>query len=1086
MSVSLPFSLTCDTESLKKSMLVEASAGTGKTYNIQNLFIRYLVELDIPLENILLVTFTEAAAAELLERIRRILMELSACVENPDFCDLNAQAVQLLMHFDSLNISRKEVSRCVIQALQNFDDAQIFTIHGFCSRVLKDSAFETGALFGAELCTSEETIIHSILLDYFRIHFYNMSPANLEEACESLNLKNIMDTAKKLYLKEDWRVVFNNKTSMVLNFSVPPVLPDGLDFVERESILATYHLVAQLRTKKLSDNYMTFDDLLNIVHRVLCKEGAQNSALLERLRAQCKVMIIDEFQDTDPIQYDIFHVIESPENPLVMVGDPKQSIYAFRNGDIFTYFTAKKDLLARNGAIYSLADNFRSSAPLIDAVNHFWTSVQHPFACEPEQIPFQCVNAGNASLQTPLQHPFGVLYCDTPSIYEVCAQKILEMIQNYNLSPQNFCILTTSWGNAMLACDALRKYNLPVIYKKTPSLFDSAEARDLDNVLQAIWNPGRINLVLNALLTSYCSFRIQDIFRIQNDPKSSEFLEIQARFQTLRDTWIEKGFQAMYVQLIELFDLRTQIAQSPNASRAMTNILQLMELLVSQVKIKDYTPEQLMRVLHDWVTGKALGDKTYEIYLESDAPAIEVTTIFQSKGLEYDYVFLPDLEKLSVRTQSYPETFHRPTESGAFERIFAMKKSDYSAEIHFESFQEFLRLLYVGMTRAKFGCYLCLGRQNVSSKTVKLSVSGWFFSYRDKSASLNVKRENYAHPGQHMSSDEIEAYLEEQGWLVPLPEKLEPYRVPSTSELGVRALPLIHWDHAWKIQSYSYLAPAHFSDSGLNAWALESREESDEPENWGATPLATVDIPPIYRFPSGNKTGLAWHEMMEVFDYTQPLDLDAIRRILNAHGIFTQDTDYPEQVLNMLQTLLHIPLGPERVCLHEIPLAQRITEMEFYLKINTHFSMTRFKDILKRYLRSIQQDERSVDALTESDLRGYMKGLIDLLFEYRQKIYIVDWKSNQLDANPRNFEPEKLVVPIIQNYYYMQYLIYTVALFRYLKHRTRITDNSILYDTYFGGILYIFMRGVTTETSNGVFYQKPDLAIISELEALFI
>ncbi|MCJ7596393.1 MAG: UvrD-helicase domain-containing protein, partial [Desulfobacterales bacterium] len=742
---------------LEGTNLIEASAGTGKTYAIAGLFLRLVLEKDLPVGRILVVTFTQAATQELRERIRTKLREAvkafsSGASEDPF---LNAW------------VRRQGDARGAIarfkEALRAFDEAAIFTIHGFCRRMLHENAFESGSLFDTELVAEQEEVEREVIEDFWRRHFYDASPLFVNYGMKNKVNPDSFATllargSKQAYLKitprfepvdpspyenayigrfdavrrawasakRDIGQILNDHEGLhkgkydrakipgwmelmdgfletggndpflfkgfekftrghlaesIKKGHTPPVHPffdlcEKLRDSQRELEAVYTHRVVELQARLFSDvkgelarrraekNVQTFDDLLMKLHGAL--EGEGGEALSRAVRLKFKAALIDEFQDTDPVQYAIFRkIFGNREAALFFIGDPKQAIYGFRGADIFAYVEASKEVASR----YTLRENWRSNPALIAAINALFANRENPFLYreigfepsvpaagkEPESLR---VDEGPAS-------PFQVWTMDAgkwaepgKAITKGLARRLIPRAVASEIS--RLLVLSkkgrASWGQrplregdmavlvrrnaeAILMQKALSELHIPSVLYSTENLFDSHEAMETERVLAAMVEPGREGLLRAAMTTDMTGVKGEELDALMADDAGWERWLV--KFKAYHELWQERGFIKMVRTYLTKEGVLTRLISLPDGERRNTNILHLMEVLHRVSVEKKLDMAGLLKWLTEQRGSESAGQAEHQLRLESDENAVRLVTVHKSKGLEYPVVFCP-------------------------------------------------------------------------------------------------------------------------------------------------------------------------------------------------------------------------------------------------------------------------------------------------------------------------------------------------------------------------------------------------------------------------------------------------------------
>ncbi len=710
--------------------LIDASAGTGKTYTICGLVLRLLLEKNLTIEQILVVTYTEAATEDLRDRIRQKLRQALDAINTPPSDD------EFLREYLANPADYPEAALRLSEALRSFDRAAIFTIHGFCQRMLLENSFESNILFDTELITDDSHIIKEISEDFWRQNFSHSSHLFSQYAVEKLPpdalqdflkpfiphpfLKFIPDiefasgcnhlsdieieynetyitvcqewTAARLevshdllqsqalnrnkYKKASMPVIISEMDNMAAACLPSPHLFDkflqltssritsGTKTKETPNILPFYvfceNLVLarnklharydrcllalkkrlldsfrhELTLRKARDNVFSFDDLLQRLHKAL--SGIEGSSFARTLAQKYPAALIDEFQDTDPLQFHIFKTIYNEHSLLFLIGDPKQAIYSFRGADIFTYMDAASSSPL---AHHTLGVNHRSTPELVKAVNTIFSRTKNTFIFD--AISFHPVSA--AQKQNPeyltidgqQEEPFILWYLDrvsasgndTPSSHqknpgisksaarnriisqvaaEVCrllnlASENRACINDRKLLPGDIAILVRKNDEARKMQQALTELSVPSVLHSGDDLFASEEAREMSLLLSAIVKPSNLRRVKTALLTRFIGLQANVIALLQaNTPESEKIIEHWlTKCKTYHELWTRYGFIQMFWSVMRENQVRQRVLTSENGERSLTNILHLAEILHQEAVKQGLNMTTLLGYLHD-------------------------------------------------------------------------------------------------------------------------------------------------------------------------------------------------------------------------------------------------------------------------------------------------------------------------------------------------------------------------------------------------------------------------------------------------------------------------------------------------------
>ena len=1226
---------------LAGTSLVEASAGTGKTHTITTLFLRLIVEKGLSVSQIVVVTFTEAATAELRGRIRRRLRQALEAFEDPSRAsddDLRAIATR---------VADRDEGRCRVEAaLRELDLAAVSTIHAFCLRALQERAFESGARFGLELTPDTSELAREIAEDYWSSRMVPMAPDLHRIARKALDLKTtrtlvdafsrrapdvpILPIAPPAGVEETlrpalakafaaarttWRAHGKRVRTLLLgakkelsqakdgyieanvtrwcdeldalfatetpSFSLPGAVrmlsrrtledrafkkkspPDHAFFAEAEAladiaeragvdlVLGLKHELAgyvrrEMAARKAARGVQGFDDLLMSLDRALVGDGGERGEALARaLRGQYKAALIDEFQDTDPVQFRIFRrVFHDERTPLLFVGDPKQSIYAFRGADVFSYFQAAKDAA---GAPYTLDTNRRSDPSLVRAVNTIFERADKPFVFD--EIEFHPVKAHAESDRLTLAggkdgpdgkegKPFEILFLprgpgqDSPHnkgalgklVPGLVAAEIVRFlasgarIEGRPVRAGDVAVLTRTNKQARAVQDALRALEVPTVLESEASVFESLECGELEQVLRAVLEPTRTGVLRSALGTSIVGLSAEAIVALEAD--ESGWQAWSERFRAIQEVWASRGFMTAYRGLLRDLGVEPRLLSYVDGERRVTNLLHLGDLLHSASRRERRGLSGLVRWLgamrsapHE--TGLLEGEAA-ELRLESDARAVKLLTIHKSKGLEFPIVYCPYLWDAAVRPKANEKClpFHDANDDHRPKLHLAPKTApDAVAAAEREDQAEVQRLLYVALTRAKHRCSIVWGAVNHADASClaytlhskRASASWKDVSDRDLRADLRVLEE--ASKGAVGVRD-----LDLNGASPP------PYRDGDEREGG--ELRARHYDRAidrwWRIGSFSAMTSGAHSSVGAPEAEGRDRDEIEEvaieasaPEaerrgrdevgdhaasegrgegsasSGGALPERVL----LHDFPRGTKAGTMLHAVLEDHDFTDrdPVAHERlVREKLAAFGY--GDKGLEPALAAAIDAMLDTPLGIG-ARLRDIPRARRIDELEFLLPVTQEprtqvtakaiaaaFAKHRTDAVPRAYV------DEQLAKLGFLPLRGFLRGFIDLVFEHEGRFYVVDYKSNHLGVTASDYASARLAPAMSHANYFLQYHLYTLAVHRWLERRMRGYD----YDRAFGGVLYLFARGMhpSHPAGTGIFFDRPTRAMVEALSEM--
>ncbi|SEM21960.1 DNA helicase/exodeoxyribonuclease V, beta subunit [Pseudoxanthomonas sp. GM95] len=1226
---------------LTGTRLIEASAGTGKTFTLATLVTRLVVEQRLRIGQILAVTFTEAATQELRKRIRERLIlaatvvpvapvgaasaamglagdvaDGSAPQDQPDLeessslkqlpqeqappdeaPDLALSRAIIAAHLDATGESAQSVQRRLQQAADEIDLAAIFTIHGFCARVLREHALESGQTFAPpELLASDRELRDELAADLWRVHaaepgdaqallgLWKEGPQALSrdlsklfapprllpaptprdagddpEAALHTAARALAETfaahgetfladllaaveAKVLHggsykaswLQPLWMELHHwcaaQRWSAPLSPRLAALTADALQAKtsvkhagrtptsplcevialyltaladvqvarEAERVRLLHRIRDDARTRlallKQQRRVQTYDDLIDGVANAL--EGPHATALVQRLRAQYAIALVDEFQDTDPRQWSIFHTVFGDAEvtralalppALFLIGDPKQAIYGFRGGDVQTYLAAAS--LAEPAP--PLDRNFRSRPSVLSAIEALYTQAGEGAFIE-AGIHFHHVAPGTQRVDAdylrdgapapaltlwqapapPLddkgkQKPWSAGDSRTLAT-AACVQAIHAVLTDARagralrngkpIQPGDIAVLVRKHGEATRIQQALAAVGIPAVAAGKQSLFATPEAHELLTLLLALLHTADDGRLRAALATVLLGVDASGIAALEADGDAHRAWQLQAL------DWRERVQRGGPLALVS--DLCAAQAERLlgllDGERRLTNYLQLGELL-QHAQARALGLHGLVDWLGQQINEADSDDEAQLLRLESDARRVQIVTLHKSKGLEYPLVFLPFVgiggkapdpgNACVVQDAARTRVLHwklQPDTSGwtaaRAQWIDAQRAED-------------ARLLYVGLTRAEHALWIATGHFYNAKQTALASMV----------EDLDTLA---AQPGIVV---EAGAMPTQPAWLSP-----EAEAAPSQARSVARTL-----SHDWWVYSFTQLANADSgAESAASTTTLAAAGGNDEPagEADADAPQPTEVFDPRF---AGNRFGVVMHDALERSDFAlwrhwqagdaaPPAEVPVIESALRAGGYAADEL---EDGLTVLTTLIGQTLTvalPEGVRLCDVPEQDRRPEIEFQFALQP----TAVEALLRLlHAHGVVRERHSFGLRRE--LEGLMTGLIDLTYCHNGRWYVLDYKSNRLPA----YDGAALQRAMAHSEYDLQALIYTLALHRWL--RFRLPDYDYARD--FGGIRYLFCRGLdaTREASPGVHAQAFAPELIDALDALF-
>ena len=1027
--------------------LVEASAGTGKTYSIALLFLRWILSerYNGKIDSVVVVTFTKYATAELKERILHFLETALGFLSGKECGDEQIRAV-----CREIRQERKEsVVENLKSAINSFDTASIFTIHGFCRKLILENAFEIGSRFTLDL-VEDPDVSRETSTEFFRkVLAKNSDREFLNAARKELSVKNFENLLKK---------AGNSAASgITIDESRFP------DPVSREKLAAVYRdflekapEIAEENRKKSGKT--TYDDLISVIAGIFC-DLSMAQKLKNSMKERYGLVMIDEFQDTDPLQYSIFKELFCGGNHVVFfIGDPKQSIYSFRNADIFSYLKAAGTVDKK----YFMEKNFRSTAAAVKAVNSIFKGIGFGIKdiayqkIEPkEEAPNRLAIRKNSQL---VPSP-GMLVYEIESDDEIISN-IKERVRNmlrpdsdYSLcgnavKPSDIAVLVKTNRFAAQIFSALKEENFPVSLEtdsgKGGSIFASSEAQAVLKLIKAAETRGFAEF--RALLTTF--FYNKNIGWIAVNEE--EIRKLHEEFSDSFSDWDKRGFFAVFSKFVEKADILSEIAAE--GAETLPKIRYLAELInnfetssgFSRLNTAEWFEEKLS------FPQNAADDEMPETE-ENAGDAIKIMTLHKSKGLEFNIVLFafnsggsgewiaqhgPDYQK-ELRLVKYTSRDH------------SVKGDDESEET---------REFYVGVTRAKYLTVYYLPKETYDGTINKkfkelLRNKVDFVKYLPKTENSGEKTDGKP-PFQF--EDPLQKYRNLQ--------------IRPPEEAGRTLKP------DWAVSSYSGIISGNRSGDGYLNEKFDEIAEDYAPSSVSTYTAREKEVSKMALFPRGTGAGLALHSIFEKIDFRSVDNSEIIREILKKEMNFEENEleNMVGIVGECVRNVTNAPMFGGRA-LKDAENCDKSAEMEFFLKIKENVKKGVISGIIKENFYNGNFDEDSV-------MKGFMTGSIDLALKIDGKYYIVDWKSNFLGECFEDYNAEKINEEMKKHCYFLQYMIYSAAFDKYMTE----ADPSYSYEKNFGGIRYVFLRGVKAESGDyGIFYDRPPESLLRDFQKLF-
>ena len=1173
-------------------MLVEASAGTGKTYAITNLYLRYLLD-GYAVKSILVVTYTNAATDELRGRIRKRIGEAIAFLERGAGEGSDAFFVCWRQRLAD-EADRKQALRQLQLALHSLDEAAIYTIHAFCQRMLSEQAFQSCQPFELEMISDDSPLWQEALKDWWR---RRIAPADAEvlplllDAVGSLDgwiklhkplrrsgvvlkpdaaqdvaallaglpaLRAQFMQLKQIFLQQRQAIeavlqspaMMRRKHVYKLDF-LPQLMailaayadaptwldyPAELDALRQSALLANckksgdaqtlmHPFFAQIESAldalrafraalkpallhdadafarrqvdaaKAARGQLAFDDQL----RMLATAVEESPQLAATIGSRFPVAMIDEFQDTDALQYTIFHTIYGggEARSLLMIGDPKQAIYSFRGGDIFTYMRAKADADRH----YTLDTNWRSTEAVVRVVNGMFCHRPTPFLYD--AIPFTPVRASvdvQAQLQihgelqpamTLWQLPLGakgkpMSQADMlPRLHARTADEIARLLGQQSsqgdadpapvmlgdapLQAGDIAVLVRRHREAIGLRDALAQRGIAAVIGGGASVFESDEAAGLLMILEAVLACRNSELLRRALASPLWGHDYRAIHAIIDDEQCwNGWCE---QMTALQRVWLRRGFMAMFQQLFRLFyddELRCndQRIAPAGIERRLTNLLHLGELL-QQAERRVSGAEALLQWFQHQIHDEQGRVEESELRLESDRNLVRIVTIHAAKGLEYPVLFLPYLSICKPRDAAGLLPYF-DAQQGVHTLALDADAQQYCRSEK-ERLAEDVRLLYVALTRACSKIYLAWGA--VGNSTGK-SALDWLLAPAQNAADLShstpaafgEKNTALDRQGEHLA--QLAAALGDDLQLELLSDALADEGDVGRAEVC----------EAGEGRDAADYQAVHFDGTIAEDWRISSFTAltRDVHQQFPIAQVACSDE--IFNFPAGSRIGTFLHQLLESLDFRGDIAAHTDRFVQRHGGRFGIDGAQSELIQQWMTQVVRCPLNASGFALRDLDMQHRLNELDFDLSV-AQLDVERLNRLLA------QAAGKPLPPLTAANSRGFLTGVIDLVFERDGRFYLADYKSNRLGFHLDDYAPPLLTRAVYERRYDLQYLLYVLALHRYL--RLRLPDYD--YERHFGGVYYLFLRAMRPAHGDrfGIYFTRPDGALIAQLDAAF-
>jgi exodeoxyribonuclease V beta subunit len=1115
--------------------LLEASAGTGKTYAIAGLAARYVAE-GTPLEQLLVVTFTRAATGELRERVRDRLVRTVDGLHRFMVSGTVDERDEVLLALTEGDLAEVRARRDrLAAAVAAFDAATIDTTHGFCLHVLAGLGVSGDVDLRARLVEDVTDLVEEVVDDLYVQKYWSGRTAPLFSRAEAIKIAE-----KVLY----------NPGVLVL----PEVAPGDDPSLVRARLAAA--VARETARRKRAAGILTYDDLLTRLRDTLL-DPERGPAARRKLRDRYRVVLVDEFQDTDIVQWEILsRAFRAPGSTLVLIGDPKQSIYAFRGADVYSYLAAASAAASR----HTLAVNWRSDAGLLRAFDAVFGGSQ----LGDTGIVYRDVSAAPPHAEARLEgapHPAALRirflnrdlvvttgrgFASAPparkAIATDLAADIVELLSSgaelisrradgteigrEPVRPADVAVLVRTAINAGEVQAELQRAGVPCVIAGAGSVFDSAAAQHWVRLLEAVEAPTRRDKAAAAALTPFFGWDADEVAATTEQ----EWEELHYTLHRWSSLLRRRGAAALLEDVSARQRVPERVLAHDGGERLLTDIRHIGQLLHQESVSETLGSAALLGWLRRRINERLAenDDPDRSIRLESDAESVQILTIHRSKGLEFPIVYCPFVWDYWEFKSEIP-VFHdeardlaRCVDVGVDEQLLRLHSDRETSELRGED----LRLLYVALTRARHQVVLWWagsdgGRNAAFNRLVLAPCPGGV-----------VPDKGVRTPDDREARIRLESLAARAGGDIGV-ETAEPNRQARWRGHGESAPHLEAatfdrtLDTAWRRSSFSSITAGAYAEHVWSEPASDAISDEQVPGPDGAAGragdveagegetgegpglLGLGSVLPLSSMPGNVDVGTVIHKVLEMIDFTSPdLDRELLEAIVTETQLRQVDLGDPETVAVGIRAALECPLGPlvPEVRLLDIGVRDRVDEMSFELplvggdRVTGHLSLGAIADTLRSHLppgdRLAPYADRLGDAALQRELRGFLTGSLDLVFRVGfgedARFFVADYKTNRLGPEggpltPWNYRPEALQTEMLHAHYPLQGLLYAVALHRYLRWRVPAYSP----ERHLGGVLYLFLRGMNPhaptfgDDRSGVWSWKPPAGLIEAISNLF-
>jgi exodeoxyribonuclease V beta subunit len=1089
-----PTPIDLASEKLLNGLVIEASAGTGKTYSVAALVAREIaLREDLRIGNILITTFTRNAAGELRDRVRRRMVQIADQLEGNAPDENDAISVALSKKDDS----QSDIIRRLRRAVVEFDTATISTIHAVCNKIL--------GLAGLSTMQNEG-----------------------EDATNQLVLEAVNDALVESGVHG--RIIAEGKESKLVSLVRAKLAsPRAQLWVERDGRtpeeLAIYDELIQLvndavhRVQVKSAHSPSYNDLLRRASEVVT--SGKYPAVVQAFKERFALAFVDEAQDTDALQWELFTTTFDSENDgdddraLITVGDPKQAIYGFRGADVAAY------VAHRNGKpMRTLVQNQRSDEYLIDGLNAlfdgqiFGPEIAYMKVSTPERhagsairgtLPMVLIDVGNITNQGGLSHPAARRVLEILSDCKLPANSKESSETMRDVRPEDICVLVGKKAVGRNIERELRRLGVPAVSNGTESVMKSHIAIAIRSLLEAMERVSDVGRTRLAIATPFFGFTLTDPEILDDEMLATWQEQIALWANILR----RSGVAALGSAILRDASVARQLTANSEAERNLADFAHVMDLLHEYSKGRPCNATHLLEILGRLESIEEMSEVVSR-RVESDSAAVQIMTVHSAKGLQFPIVVVADLWKANDGTSRNAPVYTRVDSFGVRTRVIdvgwaiGLVDPSTTASIKAADDEEDRRLLYVALTRAEHH----LSVLYTSGVGTKAGLTPSIFDL-----CTNVEK-----------AVQLVDKVERRG--VDALAKAQRYRASSESsqaqlELANAPASVVQ---SYRRTSFTGITKRQEAREGNSKVAGFIGEESGQDESLidmsllgvGAHQYAANDVPaglpegvdmPLARVPGGTYFGRVMHKVYEAIDTSKDLR-EEVTRAIDIHASSALLRPFRDQLIEGVIASYRTPLGMpfNGMALADIAPIDRLSELEFEMSLANLSKGVLASDIGKALKVSLETDDllyAYADSLSDSSfdipLAGLLNGSIDAMIRVHAedgspRLFITDYKTNRLDGDEdvsliEAYAPERLVAAMEHHHYPLQALLYGTAIYRMLRWR----QPALNADEVIAGVAYFFVRGMVGVESPkdaddmpyGVFQWKAPVGLWEKLSNLF-